>query len=919
MAVADALVSKVLDMLISTIASEIEQEVRLVVGIKKQVKMLTNNLQSIQAVLIDAERRQLKEATVQLWLDRLKEVSYDIDDVLDEWSFAIMKSEIEEDHHSPKPKRKVWSFILSPCFCFREVGFRHDIAVKITELNERLDVLANEKDKYGFLLLKRNNEQIERPVTTSVVDISEVKGREVDKEKLVNMLLAESSELPNLLPISIVGMGGIGKTTLAKLVYNDERVITHNHKRIWVCVSDPFDEIRIAKEILESLQGAAGNLVGLPNIMEKIQESLKEKRVLVVLDDVWNEDPNKWKQLKDCLKSCLPGSRVLVTTRNEKVGRIMGCLESNIFRIGLLSEEECWELFCMIAFSSQSNQEKINLERTGREIVGRCRGLPLAVRTMAGLLQFKRSSLEWQSVLDSELWELEEVERDVLALLWLSYYDLPSPIKQCFLYCAVFPKDYRMEKDELIELWMAHGYIKATKTTDMEMIGEEYFQNLVMRSLFHDIEIEDFQAHPIISCKMHDMVHDFAISLVRKECLSIEVNGAEESISKEAPFSGLHHLSIMLGGSAQLPDSFYNLRKLRSLYFLRNSRFSVDALSKCFSVMTYLRSLNLSRCGIVEIPSNISELIHLRHLLLDSNPIRELPETVCELYNLQTFNVELCQDLIRFPKGIAKLINLRHLYVPRMNLLLPKETETLYGLRRLNTVYVDVVNEEVFSLKNLKNLNQLSGSFAILWSNTSDGDVEDAKQARFMEKKHITQLELYFHSGQRDHAEELAEALKPSLNLEYLTVSCYLGTKSPSWLMSLTALKQLYLFRWSRCEHLPRLGKLPCLELLMLIGFYRVKRVGVEFLGMAEVMMPSSSMLPIIFPKLTTLWFHGMAKWEEWNNIGPDEELIIMPCLTSLVIDSSPKLKALPNFILEKTALRLTISYCDALEQSTVT
>ena len=448
MAVADVLVSKALEMLISGIFSEAEQKFKLVVGVEKEVKMLTYNLRSIQAVLIDAEKRQLKEETVKLWLQRLKNISYDIDDALDEWSTKILKSKIEGDEYeyALKPKRsKVLSFVLSFFFCFHEVGFRHDIAVKIKELNESLEVIAREKDRYSFLLIK-GNEQVERVMTTSVVNIAEVKGREHDENKVINLLLAESSETPNPHVISLVGMGGIGKTTLAKLVYNEDRVKSHFATRIWVCVSDPFDENRIAEAILESVQGdAASNVVELQSIVQKIQQHIEGKKFLLILDDVWNEDSNKWGRVEEFLRCGSSGSKILVTTRSEKVAEIMGHRD-HIIRLGLLSNEECWSIFSRVVFSQRTSIERNDkiLEEIGRKIVARCKGLPLAVKAVGGVLRFKDSLEEWERVLDSELWELEGVQRGILAPLWLSYSDLSSPLKQCFLHCVIFPKDHRL-------------------------------------------------------------------------------------------------------------------------------------------------------------------------------------------------------------------------------------------------------------------------------------------------------------------------------------------------------------------------------------------------------------------------------------------------------------------------------------------
>ncbi|XP_021609159.1 putative disease resistance protein RGA4 [Manihot esculenta] len=215
------------------------EKVRLVVGFEKEVEGLKSNLFAIKPVLVDAEKRQFKEAAVKQWIDKLKSICYDIDDVLDEWNAAILESQIvggDEAAATAAANRRVCPFFRSSCFCFSwcEVGLRHDVAYKMQQINGRLNGIASQRNKYDFALVK-DTEQIERPMSTSFFDKT------------------ESSEQSNPQVISLMGMGGIGKTTLAKLIYNE--------KRIWVCVSDPFEEIRIAKAMLESLNDATPNLV----------------------------------------------------------------------------------------------------------------------------------------------------------------------------------------------------------------------------------------------------------------------------------------------------------------------------------------------------------------------------------------------------------------------------------------------------------------------------------------------------------------------------------------------------------------------------------------------------------------------------------------------------------------------------------
>ncbi|GLT28411.1 hypothetical protein SLA2020_033480 [Shorea laevis] len=250
---ADAVVSTVLEKLTSIALGEIEKEVRRVINVRGEVNKLSSNFQAIKAVLEDAERQQLDKgkASVRDWLDKLKDVSYDIDNALDEWSTAILKSEL-------KPKSKVCSFVPSPSYCFNGGKLLLKTARKIQALNERLDVIANERERYHFKVL--SNEKPKRDETTSFINVAEVMGRVEDEERIVNMLLKEvrAEEIGSKLQmVSLVGIGGIGKTTLARLAFNNEKVKSHFEAKMWVCVSDTFNEMKIAKDILKFVIGNA--------------------------------------------------------------------------------------------------------------------------------------------------------------------------------------------------------------------------------------------------------------------------------------------------------------------------------------------------------------------------------------------------------------------------------------------------------------------------------------------------------------------------------------------------------------------------------------------------------------------------------------------------------------------------------------
>ncbi|WCJ33188.1 Disease resistance protein RGA2 [Euphorbia peplus] len=927
---ADALVSVVLQQLTSLLQSEIQQEASILFGGEDEVQKLTSALIAIRAVLNDAEKKQVKETSVNIWLEELKSISYDLDDLLDEWNTKIYGPKIQR---MAKKNNKFVSFsklnFMSPRFCFKQTVAHHDIGMKIKGIKQRLDVTANEKDRYHFALEHRvaEEEQYQKLESTPLIDVSEVCGRELDKDTLISKLCDEiSGDVISNGPcvVSIFGMGGMGKTTLAQLAYNDEKIDSCFEHKIWVCVSESFDKTQIAKLVIDSIDILRTH-ISWSELQKQLHHSVSGKKFLLVLDDVRTDDFQIWEPIKVALRSAALGSRILVTTRNERVSIMMEA--AYMLPLGKLSSEVSWTLFSRNAFYGKNREDRLKLEEIGRKIAERCKGLPLAVKTLGSLMRFKETKQAWENVLDSELWELEEVERGIFTALLLSYHDLPSPLKRCFTYCAIFPKDYKMEKDSLILQWMAQGFLVPTGSMDMEQKGVEYFDNLVMRSFFHDLE-RDADDPSKITCKMHDIVHDFAQFLAKNECLIIDVDGTHvprlDLLHKRA-----RHLTLF-GPMEHLYPSVYSFTNLRTLQILEKKMmtgpgdiFKIRKLpGDLFNFMTSLRGLDLSRTLITKLPSDVGKLLHLRWLNLSSLELEELPSTLCNLYNLQALNLDRCRRLQRLPGGLGKLINLRHLHLRDTDCLtlLPPSIERLSNLRRLSKFVVGDSKEgcDIAQLKNLKHLRghlEMSGLEKVV-------DVNKAIEAE-LKNKHLQSLDLVFSFGVEEAMENTIEALQPHPSLEALQVYDYGGSVFPSWITLLTQLKDLRLLSCSTCLQLPSLGKLPSLEKLLVGHFNSLKSVGVEFIGIGQ-----STDSYVAFPKLKELTFRFMVEWEDWISITTSAADIAgsssnadatrrraMPSLLSLSIYDCPKLREIPQDLQLMPQLDLIIDRCPILEQ----
>ncbi|XP_030941650.1 putative disease resistance protein RGA3 [Quercus lobata] len=489
---ADALLTDLFNQLASITVQLAKEEIKLLVGVDEEVQKLQDKLGFIKAMLDDADKRHaVKLYTEKLWLEQLQDKYYDMDDVLDTWSTARIKAEIEKkegkpaDVNAPAVVKKVCSF-PSPSCCFN-LPLRHDLGHKIKNLNEKLDEIFNEREKYG-IDFNRQPEVVERPITTSFVDESDIIGRDRYRDDLLSVLLGKGSpkeRKPHV--ISLVGMGGLGKTTLGQIAYNHGEVQAHFEKRMWVCVSDPFDQCKVAKAIIESLEGQSPNAIELQSLLGKLCSLIGGKRFFLVLDDVWTEDSTKWDPFRNVLKCGAEGSRILVTTRKTRVANMME--SSPIIDLGVLSPNDCWLIIKKIAFSDDYGEQYMDLEDLGKQLANKCKGLPLAAKTLGGHMRGKISKEEWEKVLDNGLWDLEDIEKGLLGPLLLSYYELSLSEKQCFLFCAVFSKDYHFDKFELIINWIAQGYINSKE--NMEREAEHYFENLAMRSFFQDFWKDD--------------------------------------------------------------------------------------------------------------------------------------------------------------------------------------------------------------------------------------------------------------------------------------------------------------------------------------------------------------------------------------------------------------------------------------------
>lgn len=349
-------------------------------------------------------------------------------------------------------------------------------------------------------------------------------GRDDDKEVICNWLTCDNENGNKLSIVSIVGMGGMGKTTLAQHLYNDTRVEGKFDVTAWVCVSEEFDVCRVTRAILVAITNSTDDSTDIIMLQVRLKEKLIGKRFLLVLDDVWNEKHMQWEALQAPFNHGAHGSKILVTTRSRKVTSIMR--SNNIRQLEQLQEEHCWQLFAKHAFRDENPQINPDFKEIGKRIIEICQGLPLALKTVGSLL----------SVLASEIWDLTEEESNIIPALILSYHHLPSHVKRCFAYCALFPKNYVFQKEHLTLLWMAENFLQCPRQcSSMKEVGEKYFNDLLLRSFFQ--QSREYKMHFV----MHDLLNDLAKYVCGDFCFTLKDGEAQKVLKMTRHFSFLRN------------------------------------------------------------------------------------------------------------------------------------------------------------------------------------------------------------------------------------------------------------------------------------------------------------------------------------------------------------------------------------------
>ena len=701
----------------------LKEETRLLRGVHRDLSCIKDELENIQVFLGDADRRAADEADandgIRTWVKQLREASFCIEDIIDEY-LRLM--------HRANPLG-CGSLVGNIARLIKTLITRHQIASEIQDIKLSIRGIKERSERYNFQISHEQGSsssnsrgEIENgkwcgPRLSSLfIEETEVVGIEGPKEELSGWLLHGAAERT---VISVVGMGGLGKTTLAKLVFESKKVSAHFDCRACVTVSQSYTVRGLLINMMEQFcQGTKDSLMQMLHKMDdqsliiEVRQYLQHKRYLIFFDDVWQEDFSD--QVEFAFPNNNKDSRIIITTRMMYVADFFKkSFPVHVHNLQLLPPNKAWELFCKKVFKYELGGHcPSELEAVSKDIVKKCRQLPLAIVAIGGLLSTKsKTMIEWKMVSENLSLELgrNALLTCLVKILSLSYDGLPYYLKPCILYFGLYPEDYAINHRRLTRQWIAEGFVKLEERRTPEQVAEEYLSELIQRSLVQVSNV-GFEGK-VQTCYVHDLMREVIIRKMKDLSFCHFVQKDSESVA----VGKTRRLSIDTNPNNVFRST--NNSQFRAIFVFEQGGSLEHFMGIVCSRSKILKVLDIQGTSLNHIPTNLGNLFHLRYINLRNTKVKALHKAVGELHNLET--LDLRETLVHeIPSEINKLTKLRHLLAFQRNyekkysalgsttgVLMEKRIKNLTSLQ--NLYYVEVDHGGVDLIEEMKMLREL--------------------------------------------------------------------------------------------------------------------------------------------------------------------------------------------------------------------
>ncbi|KAJ4801765.1 Disease resistance protein RPM1 [Rhynchospora pubera] len=830
MAEATAAILTALQLLGQALATEIVKEVHshaseissTFSNLEVRMKKIRSEFQVMQSFLdqmeIHDQSNDQSNMPMMTWLVEVQKVAERIKGILDEFKHLVGTQKFGGKRFFVKSLFKEPSALVALKEIVKRLACEEECLEHLRKIKERWVPVT--RAEVGTSTNDVNQRPVREAVFSYSTDEPDLVGIDENKTKLTNLINSKESHLSL---ISVWGMGGIGKTTLVTSVFNRER--EHFSCNAQICISQNYKAEQVLRNLIyEICNSEERNQIKTDNmelrgLKEALRGLLRQRKYLIVLDDAW--DQNSYQGLRDVFVDSNQGSRIIITTRNADVASL--AKESYRLELKPLPVGESWKIFSRKAFQFERNHVcPPPLVKWAKNIVSKCNGLPLALVSLGSILSTcAKTKSEWKRVHDELSCELQNnLNLDQLrSVLILSFNYLPKHLKNCFLYCCMFPEDYLFARKKLIRLWIAEEFVEQRGASTLEETAEGYLSELINRSMLQVVKKNSFGR--VKRCRMHDTLRELATSLCMKNNFCLLYEG-RESINRDMHVS---RLSIIKSGNKicyQVPP-----QQLRTLMSFDHSIVQSPLEATEILKFTYLTVLSLENLSIESVPDKIGNLFNLHYLGLRNTKVKLLPNSIEKLHNLKTLDL-MGSEIRKLPDGIVKLKKLRHLFAETLidstcNLLRSRSgiyiPNGIFYLKDLQTLKAVESNSTV--VKELGNLTQLR-SFRI-WNVKENESTELCRSLSKMSS-------LSYLAINASHQHELLQLRDLNLpRIQKLVLHARLNEdmlKSPLFQISGEGIQELWL-GWSQLQHdpLPALSHLKNLTFLALRKAYEGQKL----------------------------------------------------------------------------------------------